>query len=153
MGVRLHEPNAFCTAAVGRIYLIRYLVPTTVDVERRILADYERHRDSVGGHSLNLAIFQHPAMPLPPVDVRAFWRASMSAGSGVEAVATVFGGVGGASAAAVTSLLQHLFDPTLRIRVRVFTSAAPALEWFEEFGTHTTRAEANAELAALVQLP
>jgi len=153
VGVRLHEANVFCTASVGRVYLIRYRRPTTVAIERQILADYELHRAAVAGHCLNLASFEHPPMPLPSVEVRAFWRASMRAGSGVDAVAAVFGGVLGASAAAVTNLLEHLLDPAFGIRYRVFTNVACAMEWFEEFGIGATHAEVDAQLAALARLP
>jgi hypothetical protein len=146
--VRVHEPGLVSTAACGRVYLICYQQLTTVAIEQRIWADYLVHREAVGGSTLVLARVDHAPLPLPSVEVRAVWRASMEHSPGVLGFAVLGRGFVGLASAALTNLLEHLVDPLYGIRFRVFTGAEPAIAWLGEVAP---LAASEAELCATLE--
>jgi hypothetical protein len=134
--------------------LVYYRRPTTVEIEIEVWDDYLGHRATLTDRSLNLVIFDHPAMPLPTVDVRAFWRKSMATGSGIEALAAVTSGFVGLTSAAITNLLEHMIDPAMELRARVFVKPKPAIAWLASFGLGADAvADVSAQLEALAELP
>jgi hypothetical protein len=132
VGVRIHEPDGFTTAAIGRVFVVRYRVAPTLAGEQRVRADYQDHCDVQGGPTGFLTISEHPPLPMPPVEVRAYWRQSLASGHGIEAFASVSSGFVGLAAAAISNLLEHLIDPGLGIPFRIFNKPAPAVMWLQK---------------------
>jgi hypothetical protein len=151
--VQLHEPGAYSTAKVGRLYVIHYRVVTTVATEQRIWDDYQIHCEQFSGRTPVLASSEHPLLPMPAVDVRKFWRGSLATGYGVEAIAVISRSFVGLAAAAMTNLLEHLVDPRLGTPFRVFSKPASAVAWLATFDLQAREAEISAQLEILLGLP
>ena len=145
----LHEPGRVSTTSCGRVFIICYQQPTSVALEERVWADYLRHREGWPEGTLVLCSAE-ASLPLPDVEVRAYWRESMRAGSGVLGFATINRGFVGLAGAAMTHLLEHLVDPIFGIRFRVFTQTEPAIEWLADVAPlDASEAELNQALARL----
>jgi hypothetical protein len=132
MAVRTHEPDRFTSATIGRVMVVRYRVMPNLPDAQQVYADYQDHCRALGGRTGFLTVSEHPALPMPPVEVRAYWRESLVSSYGVEAFASVSSGFVGLAAAAVSNLLEHLIDPGLGIPFRVFSSPTPAVTWLEK---------------------
>jgi hypothetical protein len=147
---RLHEPGVYATAQCGHVFVIYYGVPTTLERERRIAADYLAHCGAVGGRCGILAVNDGPLLPLPPIEVRAHWRQFLAGTRSVDAVALVARGLIGIAGAAMINLLEHVMDPAFGVPLKAFVETEAAIAWLAsttEFGTSAT--ELLEQIAAL----
>jgi hypothetical protein len=130
VAVRLHEPGRLVTAAAGRVYVTRYVDVITLDLAHRAEADYVVFCQEMGG-PIPIMMITERLVPLPPIEVRRFWREAARKEPGYEAIAVVLNGVVGLMAAAATHLGEQLVD-VLGVRFRTFKQPADAAHWLCE---------------------
>jgi class 3 adenylate cyclase len=107
--------------------MTRYVDVITLDLAHQAEADYLEFCREIGGQVPVMMIAER-VVPLPPVEVRRFWREAARKEPGYEAVALLMTGVVGLMAAAATHLGEQLVE-VLGVRFRSFKHPADAARW------------------------
>ncbi|PRQ06800.1 hypothetical protein ENSA7_34600 [Enhygromyxa salina] len=130
MPVRVHEPGRLVTADAGRVHVTRYVDVITLELAQKAEADYLEFCERIGGR-VPVMMISERVVPMPPVEVRRFWREAARKEPGYEAVALLMTGVVGLMAAAATHLGEQLVE-VLGVRFRSFKQPADAARWLCE---------------------
>jgi hypothetical protein len=124
---RITVPGQLVNDTIGRVHITRYLTTVSLEAARASQADYEAHCQRVGSERTPIIIISDRPMPLPPVEVRTYWRQA-TVSSGFEAVALVTSGTVGLMAAAVTHFAEQLVA-VLGVHIRSFKNGDDAATW------------------------
>jgi hypothetical protein len=118
------------TAEVGRLFIIHQ--PETPSLEEA-QAELQRYADFVGRVG-QASILMIPEKILPPMgqDVRALYRAAATSDPGVEAMATVIGGLVGLGASIMSSIMTQIFQGRTDIPMRTVRDVEEAAKWLCE---------------------
>jgi hypothetical protein len=145
LGVRVHEPGRLATAGTGRVHLARYADLITLDLAKVAHEDYlEFCRAQRNGGPLPVVLIAERVIPMPPIEVRSYWREAAHE-PGIEAVALLMGGVVGLMAAAVTHLGEQLIQ-VLGVQFRSFKQPTTAARWLCEAASCEIEEDELAEL-------
>jgi hypothetical protein len=114
-------------AEVGRLFIIHQAEPPGLDEAKAEIARYELFAKRVGRAPMLMV----PDKILPPMgmDVRAFYRAATTGDPGVEAMATVVGGLVGLGASIMSSIMTQIFQGQAGIPMRTIRELEEAAEW------------------------
>lgn len=127
MTPRITVPGQLVNSAVGRVHITRYPGAITLEVAQASQADYIEHCRRIGSERTPvLLIFEKP-LPLPPVEIRSYWR-EVTVTPGFEAVAVIMTGVVGLMAATATHLGEQLVA-VLGVHFRSFKTSDEASQW------------------------
>lgn len=115
------------TAEVGRLFIVHHPTPPNLDEAKLELELYGNFAKRVGRAS----ILMLPDKILPPMaqDVRSFYRETATGEPGVEAMATVIGGIVGLGASIMSSIMTQIFQGHTDIPVRTVRDVEEAAEW------------------------
>lgn len=142
MALRLSEPGALSSSSLGSVYLLAYHRPFCAEIEARMQVDFEAFYRSSSGAMQLLVYNPYLPFPLPPVEVRAMWRAMAATHPRVDGAALVGRGATGLAAAVFASMVEHIVWPVTRVRLRVCNDPDEAVEWLcRELATGVDPAE------------
>ena len=127
MAPRVHPSGGLINGSAGRVHITRYTGSITLELAQASWADYLVHLEGLGETITPLVFIADKPLPLPPVEVRKFWR-RITEDSGFEAIAMVITGVVGLAAATVTHLGEQLVG-VLDVNIRSFKDSESAAEW------------------------
>ena len=124
------------------MFIIHHPEPPQLDDAKLELDRYERFAERVGRAS----ILMLPEKILPPMgsDVRDLYRKVATGEPGVEAMATVIGGIVGLGASIMSSIMTQIFAGRTDIPMRTVRDLDDAAEWLGEV------ADPQADIAAIV---
>lgn len=136
------------TAEVGRLFIIHHPTPPELEDAKLELDRYDRFAARVGRAS----ILMIPDKILPPMtsEVRDLYRAVATGDPGVEAMATVIGGIVGLGASIMSSIMTQIFQGRTDIPTRTVRDVNDAANWLAEVAD--LQAEAAEVIAAAEQL-
>ena len=117
------------TAEVGRLFLIHQPETPSLDEAKAELARYGEFVGRVGP----APILMIPEKILPPMgqEVRALYR-DATGDPGVEAMATVIGGIVGLGASIMSSIMTQIFQGRTDIPMRTIRDLDEAAQWLCE---------------------
>jgi hypothetical protein len=135
-------------AEVGRLFIIHHIEPPNLDEAKAEIARYIAFTKRVGQAPMLLV----PDKILPPMaaEVRAFYRNATTSDPGVEAMATVVGGLVGLGASIMSSIMTQIFQGRTDIPMRTIRDLDEAAEWLCEVAD--VQAEPGQIVAAVTQL-
>ena len=118
------------TAEIGRLFIIHHPEPPQLDDAKLELGRYERFAARVG----RAPILMLPEKILPPMsgEVRALYRSVATGDPGVEAMATVIGGIVGLGASIMSSIMTQIFQGRADIPMRTVNDVEDAATWLAE---------------------
>lgn len=118
------------TAEIGRLFIIHQPEPPSLDEARAELERYGEFTGRVGQGS----ILMIPDKILPPMgqEVRALYREAATGEPGVEAMATVIGGLVGLGASIMSSIMTQIFQGRTDIPMRTVRDVEEAATWLCE---------------------
>jgi hypothetical protein len=127
---------------IGRLFVIHQPEPPSLDEAKAELARYGSFVKRVGGPA---PIMMIPEKILPPMgqEVRNLYR-STTTDPGVQAMATVIGGIVGLGASIMSSIMTQIFQGRTDIPMRTVRDVEEAVKWLGEV------AELKAEPANIV---
>jgi hypothetical protein len=135
-------------AEVGRLFIIHHVEPPDLDEAKAELARYTAFTERVGRAPMLMV----PDKILPPMtaEVRAFYRNATTGDPGVEAMATVVGGLVGLGASIMSSIMTQIFQGRTDIPMRTIRDLDEAAEWLCEVAD--VQAQPDEIVAAVAQL-
>lgn len=135
-------------AEVGRLFIIHHAEPPDLDEAKAEIALYEEFAKRVGKAPMLMV----PDKILPPMgmDVRALYRAATMGDPGVEAMATVVGGLVGLGASIMSSIMTQIFQGRTDIPMRTIRELDEAAVWLCEVAD--VQAEPDQIVAAVAEL-
>jgi hypothetical protein len=118
------------TAEVGRLFIIHQVEPPSLDEARAEIDRYQEFVSRVGRASMLMV----PDKIIPPIgqDVRNLYRETTTRSPGVEAMATVVGGLVGLGASIVSSIMTQIFQGRTDIPMRTIRDLEEAAVWLCE---------------------
>jgi hypothetical protein len=140
----MREPRVL---EIGRLFVIHQPVPPNLEEAKAELARYGRFVTRVGP----APIMMIPEKILPPMgqDVRNLYRA-VTTDPGVEAMATVIGGIVGLGASIMSSIMTQIFQGRTDIPMRTVRDVEEAVKWLAEVAE--LQAEPTHIVSAIEQL-
>ena len=141
----MREPR---TAEVGRLFIIHHPTPPALDEAKLELDRYARFASRVG----RAPILMLPDKILPPMagEVRDLYRQVATGDPGVEAMATVIGGLVGLGASIMSSIMTQIFQGRADIPMRTVRDVDDAAKWLAEVAD--LQVQADAILSAVAEL-
>ena len=118
------------TAEVGRLFIIHHPVPPELDDAKLELDRYDRFTSRIGRGSI--LMITDKIMPPMGSDVRELYREVAAGDPGVEAMATVIGGIAGLGASIMSSIMTQIFQGRMDIAQRTLHSIDDAAAWLLE---------------------
>ena len=117
-------------AEVGRLFIIHHPEPPELDQATLEIQRYKAFSERVGRAPILLV----PDKILPPMgaEVRAYYRNATTVDPGVEAMATVVGGLVGLGASIMSSIMTQIFQGRTDIPMRTIRDLDEAAEWLCE---------------------
>lgn len=114
---------------VGRLFVIHQPEVPNIDEAKAELARYAKFVQRVG----RAPMLMIPEKILPPMgqDVRTLYRTATS-DPGVEAMATVIGGLVGLGASIMSSIMTQIFQGRTDIPMRTVRDVEEAVEWLSK---------------------
>jgi hypothetical protein len=114
-------------AEVGRLFIIHHADPPNLEEAQAEVARYVAFAKRVGPAPMLMV----PDKILPPMsaEVRAFYRGATTGDPGVEAMATVVGGLVGLGASIMSSIMTQIFQGRTDIPMRTIRDLDEAAEW------------------------
>ncbi|KIG18082.1 hypothetical protein DB30_01969 [Enhygromyxa salina] len=114
-------------AEVGRLFIIHHAEPPDLDEAKAEIALFKVFADQVGRAPMLMV----PDKILPPMgqEVRAYYRDATTGDPGVEAMATVVGGLVGLGASIMSSIMTQIFQGQTGIPMRTIRELDEAAEW------------------------
>jgi hypothetical protein len=136
------------TAEVGRLFIIHQAEPPTLEEATREIERYHVFARKVGKAPMLMV----PDKILPPIgqDVRNLYRQTITGDPGVEAMATVVGGLVGLGASIVSSIMTQIFQGRTDIAMRTIRDLEEAAKWLCEVAD--VQAKPEQIVAAVEQL-
>jgi len=136
------------TAEIGRLFIIHHPEPPQLDDAKLELDRYERFAARVG----RAPILMMPDRILPPMasEVRDLYRSVATGDPGVEAMATVIGGIVGLGASIMSSIMTQIFQGRTDIPMRTVRDLEDAAQWLIEVAD--VQAEAEEVITAASEL-
>jgi hypothetical protein len=122
----MREPRVL---EIGRLFVIHQPVPPSLDEAKAELARYGSFVKRVGP----APIMMIPEKILPPMgqEVRNLYRAATT-DPGVQAMATVIGGIVGLGASIMSSIMTQIFQGRTDIPMRTVRDVEEAVKWLGE---------------------
>lgn len=114
---------------MGRLFVIHQPIPPTLEEAKAEMARYGKFVKRVGP----APIMMIPEKILPPMgqEVRNLYRAATT-DPGVEAMATVIGGIVGLGASIMSSIMTQIFQGRTDIPMRTVRDVEEAVKWLSE---------------------
>lgn len=136
------------TAEVGRLFIIHQAEPPNLEEAAREIERYHLFAKRVGKAPMLMV----PDKILPPIgqDVRNLYRQTISGDPGVEAMATVVGGLVGLGASIISSIMTQIFQGRTDIAMRTIRDLDEAAKWLCEVAD--VQAEPQQIVAAVERL-
>lgn len=136
------------TLEIGRLFIIHQPEPPDLEEAKAELALYEEFTRRVGP----APILMIPEKILPPMgqDVRALYRDAATKSPGVEAMATVIGGLVGLGASIMSSIMTQIFQGRTDIPMRTVRDVDEAANWLSQVAD--VQAEASKIISAVSEL-
>ena len=140
----MREPRVL---EIGRLFVIHQPVPPTFEEATAELARYGNFVKRVG----KAPIMMIPEKILPPMgqEVRNLYRAATT-DPGVEAMATVIGGIVGLGASIMSSIMTQIFQGRTDIPMKTVRDVEEAVKWLASVAE--LRAEPQNIVSAIEQL-
>jgi hypothetical protein len=115
-------------AEVGRLFVIVQPQPPSLEEAKAELALYSKFAKRLGGPAPMLML---PEKILPPMgqEVRNLYRAAATGDPGVQAMATVIGGLVGLGASIMSSIMTQIFQGRTDIPMRTVRDVEEAVQW------------------------
>lgn len=115
------------TAEVGRLFIIHQAEPPSLEEAAAEVERYHVFARRVGRAPMLMV----PDKILPPIgqDVRTLYRETTTGDPGVEAMATVVGGLVGLGASIVSSIMTQIFQGRTDIPMRTIRDLDEAAKW------------------------
>lgn len=135
-------------AEVGRLFIIHHVEPPDLDEAKVEIARYVAFTKRVGKAPMLMV----PDKILPPMsaEVRAYYRNATTIDPGVEAMATVVGGLVGLGASIMSSIMTQIFQGRTDIPMRTIRELDEAAEWLCEVAD--VQAQPDDIVAAVAEL-
>ena len=136
------------TAEVGRLFIIVQPQPPNLEEAQAELALYSKFAKRVG----RAPMLMLPEKILPPMgqEVRNLYRAAATGDPGVQAMATVIGGLVGLGASIMSSIMTQIFQGRTDIPMRTVRDVEEAVEWLA--GVADLQASVSQVVAAVDRL-
>ena len=118
------------TAEVGRLFIVHHPTPPNLEEAKLELQRYGVFADRVG----RAPILMVPDKIIPPMsqDVRNYYRSTATGEPGIEAMATVIGGIVGLGASIMSSIMTQIFQGRTDIPTRTIRDVEEAANWLCE---------------------
>ncbi|PRQ03477.1 hypothetical protein ENSA5_15070 [Enhygromyxa salina] len=115
---------------MGRLFIIHHAEPPTLEEAKLELGRYATFAQRVGRAPLLMV----PDKILPPMgpEVRSYYREATTDDPGVEAMATVVGGLVGLGASIMSSIMTQIFQGRTDIPMRTIRDLEEAAQWLCE---------------------
>lgn len=115
------------TAEVGRLFIIHQVEPPNLEEAAAEMERYQLFARKVG----KAPMLMIPDKILPPIgqDVRNLYRETAIGSPGIEAMATVVGGLVGLGASIVSSIMTGIFQGRTDIPMRTIRDLDEAAKW------------------------
>lgn len=115
------------TAEVGRLFIIHQVEPPNLEEAAREIERYHLFARKVGKAPMLMV----PDKIFPPIgqDVRNLYRETATTSPGVEAMATVVGGLVGLGASIISSIMTQIFHGRTDIPMRTIRDVEEAASW------------------------
>lgn len=132
---------------IGRLFVIHQPIPPSLDEAKAEMARYGSFVARVGA----APIMMIPEKILPPMgqEVRNLYR-SATTDPGVQAMATVIGGIVGLGASIMSSIMTQIFQGRTHIPMRTVRDVEEAVKWLSEVAD--LQAEPTHIVSAIEQL-
>lgn len=136
------------TAEVGRLFIIHQVEPPNLEEAAAEMERYHAFARRVG----KAPMLMIPDKILPPIgqDVRNLYRETAIGTPGIEAMATVVGGLVGLGASIVSSIMTGIFQGRTDIPMRTIRDLDEAASWLCKVAD--VQAEPQAIVAAVERL-
>jgi len=136
------------TVEVGRLFIIHQVQPPNIEEAAAEIERYQTFARRVGKAPMLMV----PDKILPPIgpEVRNLYRQTTTGDPGVEAMATVVGGLVGLGASIVTSIMTQIFQGRTDIPMRTIRDLDEAARWLCEVAD--VQAEPQQIIAAVESL-
>jgi hypothetical protein len=140
----MREPRVL---EIGRLFVIHQPEPPSLDEANAELARYGTFVERVGP----APILMIPEKILPPMgqEVRNLYR-NATTDPGVQAMATVIGGIVGLGASIMSSIMTQIFQGRTHIPMRTVRDVEEAVKWLSEVAD--LQAEPTQVVSAIEQL-
>ncbi|PRP96193.1 hypothetical protein [Enhygromyxa salina] len=114
-------------AEVGRLFIIHHAEPPDLDEAKAEIDLYKVLVQRVGRAPMLMV----PDKILPPMgqEVRTYYRTATTSDPGVEAMATVVGGLVGLGASIMSSIMTQIFQGQTGIPMRTIRELEEAADW------------------------
>ena len=123
-------PGRLLNTSAGRVHMTRYMDSLSLELAHAAQADYHEHLAGLGGEATPIVMIADRPLPLPNLELRAYWR-EIAVESDFEALALIVtGAVGLVSMAAVH--LGGLLVEVSGIHFRSFNQGDDAARWLVE---------------------
>lgn len=135
-------------AEVGRLFIIHQAEPPSLEEAAREMERYHSFARKVGKAPMLMV----PDKILPPIgqEVRNLYRETAIGTPGIEAMATVVGGLVGLGASIVSSIMTQIFQGRTDIPMRTIRDLEEAAKWL--CSVANVQAEPQQIVAAVEQL-
>jgi hypothetical protein len=136
------------TAEVGRLFIIHQVEPPSLEEAAAEVERFLLFSRKVGRAPMLMV----PDKILPPIgpEVRELYRETTAGDPGVEAMATVIGGIVGLGASIVSSIMTQIFRGRTDIPMRMIRDVTEAARWLCEVAD--VQAEPQQIIAAVADL-
>src|SRR5690606_4685354 len=135
-------------AEVGRLFIIHQVEPPNLEEAAREIERYHEFARKVGKAPMLMV----PDKIFPPIsqDVRNLYRETAIGEPGIEAMATVVGGLVGVGASIISSIMTQIFQGRTDIPMRTIRDLEEAAKWL--CSVAKVQAEPQQIVAAVEQL-
>ncbi|MFO7563223.1 MAG: hypothetical protein R6X02_11315 [Enhygromyxa sp.] len=115
------------TVEVGRLFIIHQLEPPNLEEAAQEIERYQAFARKVG----KAPMLMIPDKIFPPIgqDVRNLYREAAIGSPGIEAMATVVGGLVGLGASIISSIMTQIFQGRADIPMRTIRDVDEAASW------------------------